>query len=558
MQQAFVAAEDKHFYEHHGVDERGVVRAAINNASGGNGREQGGSTITQQVVKNLLVGDDLTFERKMREMVVASRLEKQKIFSKPEILELYMNYVFLGRASWGVEMAAQSYFGKSVSKLNLPEAAFLAGLPKGPNYYDPDHYPARSNERTVYVLKQMKEAGYISQQQMDAAISGVDQLRRVAFHSPRTRGGFYYVDELVRTIKARLSEDPTRKSMVIHSTINPELQAAVEEAVQEGDVQYEFRFGRARFTGPEKNISEEIERVRKTNDGSVPIWQEALERSYLPLYDVHWPAALVLQASHGNVRVGLKDGRILGLRAHSPSALNRLKTYDVVHVQVEENKGKPYADLRYRPQVQGAALVVENKTGKVLALTGGFSYPLSQLNRVTRMVRQPGSTIKPVTYLAALQAGWQPNTMIMDAPITLPPIGRGGDYWSPSNYERNTGSNLTTIRRALENSRNRVTARLMNYISDTPAHSLDAVRKLMVECGANSNPERVYPIIIGGMEVTMENMATCFTTIAKGGERPQLHLIESVEQDGRNIYPSQDGVTPVQSADAASFSSFAR
>ena len=429
VQKAFLAAEDKRFYEHKGIDERGLIRAFIGNLAH-SGRPQGGSTITQQIVKNLLVGDDLTYERKIREMIVATRLERT--LSKAEILELYLNSVYLGRGSWGIELAARSYFGKPAKELTLEEGALLAGLTKGPNYLSPDRHPGRAQERLAYVLSRLREDGVVP--------AGDRSSRRlpalpamVAYERPRRDIGFHFVDQVAREAKSVAGiEAITANSYTVRSTISLPLQRAVEETLQEGLWRYERNAGRVQFRGPEASLAKAVQRIeaeKKAGDKK-PAWQQALANARLPLYDVHWPAAVVVEKPSGKKgeswRVGLADGRILPLALDNAAAQRKLALHDVVLVRVAEGKGKTArAELRVRPTVQGTVVVLENKTGRILAMAGGFSYPLSQLNRATQAVRQPGSTIKPLSYLAALGKGLQPNTLVDDDEITLPPIGGG-------------------------------------------------------------------------------------------------------------------------------------
>src|SRR6266498_4699723 len=579
VQKAFLAAEDKRFYQHKGIDERGMIRAFVGNLAQ-SGRPQGGSTITQQVVKNLLVGDDVTYERKIREIIVASRLERT--FSKPEILTLYLNSIYLGRGSWGVEMGAQSYFGKSVKELTLAESALLAGLTKGPNYFNPDRHPDRATERLNYVLTRMQEDGVISADQMQQALGQVPQL--VAYDPPRRDSGFYFVDYLGREAKVASGIDALKAgSYTVHSTVRSELQRATEAALQEGLARYELRTGRLHFQGSQTNLSDVVQRIESARNspggdkiGSVPNqtpqplleatppWRQALVTARPALYDVHWPTAVVINVpteKNAAIRVGLRDGRILPLATGNAAIPRSLKIYDLVFVQVVEGKRKSdaRAELRVAPSVQGAALVLENKSGRILAMAGGFSYPLSQLNRTTQMKRQPGSALKPITYLAALEAGLQPNTLLLDAPITLPPIGnvsnpRKRDFWSPKNYDRSS-SGVVTLRQALENSMNRVTARLLaDGIASSPEAGLDRVCAIALEAQLYDQCARYYPFVLGAQPLRMLDLAAFYAGIANEGIRPSPYAIDSIEQNGRRVYyHSPHRPAPIEPVDNAAF-----
>ena len=587
VQRAFVAAEDRRFYQHHGVDERGIIRAFMGDLANPR-RPQGGSTITQQVVKNLLVGDDVTYERKIREMIVASRLETT--LSKKEILELYLNSAYLGRGSWGIEMAARTYFGKSAKDLSVGQAAVLAGLLKGPNYYNPDRRPERAKERLAYVLERMQDDGVITPAQKDEALAAPPKL--VAYEHPRRETGFHFIDFLGREAKSDGVSSLTARSYTVHSTIDAQLQRDAEAALQEGLARYELSTGRMQFRGPEANISDAIRKVESGNRTGTPAWQQALQSMRLPLYDVHWTPGVVLSKGGGKkgdetIRVGLPDGRILPLAVWSGAIRRGLGLYDVVYVHVVEPrsvdtkaKGKPattntpstgQAQLRVRPTVQGAALVLENKTGRILAMAGSFSYPLSQLNRTAQTQRQPGSAMKPLTYLTALQHGLQPNTLVPNEPITLPPInagidGRGAisreyggyarpqDYWSPRNADYNEGG-LFTLRRGLENSINVVTAHLLDGgISSSPEKSLDEVCATAMAAKIYTQCVRYYPFVLGAEPVRMIDLATFYAAVANEGALPQPHGIDSIEENGHTVYEYPKTPLPwIGAADRASF-----
>jgi membrane carboxypeptidase/penicillin-binding protein len=565
VQKAFVAAEDKRFFQHKGVDERGLIRAFIGNLTQP-GRPQGGSTITQQVAKNLLVGADVTYERKMREIVVAARMERT--LSKGDILELYLNSIYLGRGSWGIEMAARSYFGKSASALTLAEGALLAGITKGPNYFNPDRQPDRARDRLAYVLSRMKEDGAITAEEVEPA-RALPAL--AAYERERRDSGFHALAQFVREAKAVAGiEGLTASSYTVRSTVYPELQRAAEAALQEGLARYELNTGRYRFEGAEANLAEAVGRITTEGKSADPPWQAALKGARLPLYDVHWTPAIVTEKARQKgggeiIRVGLADGRVLPLQAWSAPIRRQLKVHDVVYVRVTEAKGKraARADLRVRPTVQGATLVLENKTGRILAVAGSFSFPLSQLNRATQAQRQPGSAIKPLVYLAALRQGLQPNTLVYDTPITLPPIdrpygrgsyGREADYWSPKNYDSGS-SGVITLRRALENSKNLVTVRLLDgAIEQAPEESLDRVCELAQEAQIYKDCVRYYPFVLGAQPVRLVDLAAFYAAIANEGVRPTPYSIEAIEHGGRTIYqhPSKSSMW-VGSADRVAF-----
>ncbi|MGB6537655.1 MAG: transglycosylase domain-containing protein [Xanthobacteraceae bacterium] len=584
VQKAFIAAEDQRFYQHHGIDERGIIRAFIGNLASP-GRPEGGSTITQQVVKNLLVGDDVTYQRKIREMIVASRLENT--LSKNEILQLYLDSVYMGRGAWGIEMAARSYFGKSAKDLTLPEAAMLAGLLKGPSYYNPDRHPHRARGRLTYVLDRMKDDGFISAAQRDEALAV--PLKTIAFTALHRDSGFEFVDYLGHEAKTDGVDSLTADSYTVHSTLNAELQRQTEAALQEGLAEYEISTGRMRFRGPEANVAAAVQKLaaapQADKQGNMPAWQQALLAVRLPLYDVHWTPAVVVQTGggrrgNGEVRVGLPDGRVLPLTTYTYAIRRSLALYDVIYVNVVDGKTvtrargrvtttSGRAEIRVRPTVQGAALVLENKTGRILAMAGGFSYPLSQLNRTWQTQRQPGSAIKPVTYLTALQKGLQPNTLISNDPITLPPVGSGinptdiiaegsdreQDYWSPRNADYSEGG-LYTLRRGLEHSVNVVTAHLLDGgIDADPQTSLDDICATAVAAKIYTDCVRYYPFVLGAQPVRMMDLAAFYAAIADDGIRPQPHAVDSITHDGKTVYqyPKAPVFPRIGAADGVSF-----
>ncbi len=420
VQRAFVAAEDKRFFQHGGGDERGLIRALVGNLAVP-GRPQGGSTITQQVAENLLVGGDVTLERKIRELVIASRIERA--YPKLEILEIYLNSIYFGRGAWGIEMAARNYFNKSAKELTLAEGSLLAALIKGPGYFNPDRYPERARDRQNYVLQRMVEDGVIKPEQMREALASASTL--VDYNSPRRNAGFYFVDNVGREAKDLAGiESLTQSIYTVRSTLQPDLQMAVEVALQDGLARFERQSGRIEYNGPEANLTDAIKKIEDERTAAAkktaglaeggpeaaapdPAWLLALRDARLPLYDVHWSPVVVVEGPgekrKGSIRVGLSDGRVLPLDVPTRKIQDALTLNDVVYAHIDDGEA-PKAEMRIRPIVQGAAVVLDSRTGKILAMVGGFSYPLSQLNRSTQSWRQPGSALKPVSYLAALKA----------------------------------------------------------------------------------------------------------------------------------------------------------
>ena len=514
-------------------------------------------------MKNLLVGDDLTYERKIREMIVASRVERA--LSKAEILELYLNSVFLGRGSWGIELAARGYYGKPAKELTLREGALLAGMTKGPNYYSPDRHPARAQERLAYVLSRLQEDGVAGAEQPSRGLPALPTM--VAYERPRRDIGYHFVDQVAREAKSLAGiEAITANSYTVRSTIHPQLQRSVEQALQEGLWRYERSAGRVQFRAAEANLAKAVTRIEadKKSSDKRPAWQQALAAARLPLYDVHWSAAVVLEKPAGKKgqawRVGLADGRILPFSVDNAAAQRKLALHDVVLVHVNEGKGKSAAraELRVRPQVQGTVVVLENKTGRILAMTGGFSYPLSQLNRATQAMRQPGSAIKPLAYLAALGKGLQPNTLVTRRSDHARRLSGAdvamADYWSPQNYDGSSGDTLT-LRSALENSRNLATVHLLDGgIEKKPEASLDRLCELAIEAQIYRECLRYYPFVLGAQPVRPIDLAAFYASIANEGMRPAPYVVESIERDGEPIY-RHDPAPPVtiNSVDHAAF-----
>jgi membrane carboxypeptidase/penicillin-binding protein len=444
-------------------------------------------------------------------------------------------------------------------------------LTKGPNHYAPDKHPERARQRLAYVLSRMKEDGVISADEMTKAL--VQETAVIPVSMARNETGLHLLDHVGRELKAMVDAGQViGGSQVIRSTIHPNLQRATEAALQEGLARYELATARAEYAGPEANLSDTATRIEEASQGPTrPPWLEALQKVRLPLYDVHWTPAVVVDIQRGakgaqsgakgkssakatrniakgakdaakdviSIQVGLRDGQLLPLTVHRSVDAHRLQLNDVVYVRVSDAKDKSpaAADLRVRPTVQGAAVVLENKTGRILAMTGGFSYALSALDRSTQARRQPGSTFKPLTYLAALSRGLQPNTLVWDTPVTLAPVGSGAapaptSYaWTPRNYDR-ASTGPVTLRRALESSKNQVTAHLLNAIASDPEESLSRVCGIALEAQLYKECVPYYPFVLGAQPVRLVDLAAFYAAIANEGARPGPYSIEAIEQGG--------------------------
>jgi membrane carboxypeptidase/penicillin-binding protein len=544
VKKAFISAEDKNFYTHKGVELRGVLRGFLRYIK--DKTIVGGSTLTQQVVKNLILNTDVTLERKVKEMMIATRLEKT--LSKDKILEIYLNLINLGRHSWGIETATENYFkDKFVSQLGLNEASFLAGITHSPNRYEPEFNRERIRDRQKFVLKEMRENGYITQEQEDAV--NPDDLE---FKDRAVIQSSYFHDAVKEDMEKRLDPlDEKQGGLFLFSTEIPQVQAAMERSLQEQLFQYEQSTGRLKWKGALGNIlskdAKELTVADLADFQDVRFWSEKLKRFKALYDDVHWNMAVVLdKSSSSKIQVGVIDVetepviRTLsgGNASWGKNALRSLNLGDVIFVSPNKNT----VSLRTQPSVQGAAIAMEAKTGNVIALTGGFSYHDSQLNRAIHSFRQPGSTVKPFTYMAALNQGIQPNQILPDHTIRFNPIylpnskhvrrNMKCNSWTVHNYSGH-GDTEMTLRRGLETSNNRVTAGLLKRIWPTdPEISLALVRDVFMDFNVYEKPQECYPVILGADEVNLMKMAAAYGAIANGGTLVEPHFLDVKKNGG--------------------------
>ena len=549
VKNAFLSAEDKNFYQHPGVDIEGVARAVMVLAKGG--RMQGASTITQQVAKNFLLTNERTFDRKIKEAILSLRIEQA--YSKDKILELYLNEIYLGLGSYGVAAAALAYFDKSVNELTIEEAAYLGALPKAPENYNPFRDPDRAIERRNWVIDQMAANGFIT---AEAASEAQEKPLDV---NPRPTGTYlasseYFTEDVRREIIQRYGVDALYEGgLSVRTTLDPTLQAEARKALQHGLIKYDEERG---WRGP-------VTRVEIGSD-----WGQSLAKIE-PLADVpEWRLAVVLTAEAGRVEIGLQPPRDMSgargaerelasiarddmkwaLRLNTEdrkgnvsSAAEVLSRGDVVYVEKKE-EGAGYR-LRQPPKVQGALVAMEPKTGRVVAMVGGFSFAQSEFNRASQAYRQPGSSFKPFVYAAALDNGYTPSSVIMDAPISLPD-GNGG-VWEPSNYGGGSAG-PSTLRLGIEKSRNLMTIRLAKDMG------MDLVAEYAERFGIYDNLGKYLPMALGAGETTVLRMVSAYSVIANGGRSLEPSLIDRVQDRyGKTIYKHDQRIC--QTCDAPTY-----
>ncbi|MBN15371.1 MAG: penicillin-binding protein [Pelagibacterium sp.] len=528
--EAFLSAEDKDFYSHFGIDVAGVFRAARDNVvqmvDGSSGNLVGASTITQQVAKNFLLTSDQTWDRKIKEALLALRIENT--FTKDEILELYLNEIFLGLNSYGVAAAALNYFDKALYELTYAEAAYLAALPKGPSNYHPFRRPEAAIERRNWVLDRMAENGYITLE--EASTYKSENLNVI----PRAGGSQlysaeYFTEEVRRQLAGLYGEDTLYGGgMSVRTSLDPQMQLHARKALMDGLI--DFDQGRG-FHGVEDTI--EIGED----------WGGALA-GISPLGDVpEWTLAVVLETEANSARIGLRpmidvDGRVSSERITGTlpgSAVTwvseplgeLLSVGDVVYVDPVAGEEGVYT-LRQVPEIEGAIVAMDPRTGRVLALVGGFSFAESEFNRATQAMRQPGSSFKPIVYAAALDNGYTPASVILDAPLEV--VNADGSVWQPENYARQFYG-PQTLRRGIELSRNVMTVRLAR---DLGMPMIEEYSRLF---GVYEDMPHVLAMALGAGETTVMRLTAAYATIANGGRRITPTLIDRIQDRyGDTIY----------------------
>ncbi|MEK0081937.1 penicillin-binding protein 1A [Benzoatithermus flavus] len=516
VKQAFIAAEDQNFYRHPGIDIVGISRALLSNVQrlGTDRRPEGASTITQQVAKNFLLSNELSYKRKLKEAILALRMERA--FTKDHILELYLNEIFLGNRSYGVAAAALNYFNKSLDELSIAEAALLGGLPKAPSSYDPRRNPEAALARRNYVIGRMADDGYITAAEAEAARNEPIVLRE---QSPTEFAeADFFIEEVRRQLVARLGEDGFYAGgLSVRVTVSPKLQEIADRALRHGLSAYDRRRG---WRGP-------WGRIDLAAAGAA--WPAKLA-SMDPGFELGtWKRGVVLEAQKDRVEVGLEGGEKIRLSASDVAWTKRnLDPGDLVLLEPMSEGGERRWVLRQRPEVDGAVVAIDPHTGRVLAMSGGFSYRQSKFNRATQAKRQPGSAFKPFVYLAALEEGMTPATVMLDAPIVVDQ-GPGLPKWRPENYTDDFLGPIT-LRVALEKSRNTISVRIAQTIG--MAKIIDLANRVGI--GEGLGP--YLAASLGANEVTPLQLTAAYASIVNGGKKIEPVLVERIQdRHGRTI-----------------------
>jgi penicillin-binding protein 1A len=535
---AFISAEDKNFYEHTGLDFSGIVRAGMLYLQnlGTNRRPQGASTITQQVAKNFLLTNEVSFTRKIKEALLALKIERT--YTKDKILELYLNEIYLGFGAYGVAAAALLYFDKSVNELTLPEAAYLAALPKAPTTLHPFRQRERATERRNYVIDRMVENGYVTAQAGEKAKKEpltVAQRRATGSH---IIAADYFVEDVRREIYEKYGEKGLYEGgLSVRTTLDPKMQVIAHKALTDGLIRYDEGQG---FRGA-------IQKIDISGDWGVKLADVRAFNDVAP-----WRLAVVLETNDQSARIGFQPARepggavarereigvipLEGVKWARPStARNPLRVSqvlspgDVVYVEPTGKDSGQYK-LRQIPEVSGGMVVMDPLTGRVLALVGGFSFDQSQFDRATQAMRQPGSSFKPFVYSAALDNGYTPSSIVVDAPIEIDQ-GPGLGVWRPENYSNGKYAGPATLRFGIEQSRNLMTVRLAQDIG------MPLIAEYAKRFGIYDSLPNYLSYSLGAGETTVLRMVTAYAMIANGGRRVTATMIDRIQDRyGRTIY----------------------
>ena len=516
---SFLSAEDKNFFNHPGVDAKGVLRAVINNFSNiiHSKRLEGASTITQQVAKNFLLTNEVSINRKIKEAILAFRIERA--LSKERILELYLNQIYLGGGAYGVAAASLEYFDKSIKNLDYSEAALLAALPKAPSRYNPYKDINLAKFRRDLVLKNLYENKYLTYPDyinFKAKKIKLEKSERIYLEDAQ-----YYIEDVRKKIIDDLGYDKLYKQgFNINTPIDLELQNFATESLRKGLIEYDQRKG---WRGPLLNYR-----------GKIGDWRKEIKKFNLEK-SINWEIAIVKKVDDYSVLIET-DNNIQGLIEYQNIQWTKkkelkdlLKTGDVIYVKkIKENN----FDLMQEPAVNGGIVVMDPYTGRVLAISGGFSFKRSEFNRSTQAYRQPGSAFKPFVYALALENNYTPSSLILDAPLVLDQ-GQDMKLWKPENYGKKFYG-LSTLRSGLEKSRNLMTVRIAQNLG------VDKIINFSKQLGIYENPDEILSISLGSKETTLLKLTSAYSAFVNGGKLVSPILVDRIQDSEGNTILNND------------------
>jgi penicillin-binding protein 1A len=524
MRQAILAAEDERFYQHGGVDYLGVLRAAYSNFMSG-GSVQGASTVTMQVARNFFLSKEKTFSRKFNEVLLAFKIERN--LSKDQILELYINQIYLGQRAYGFAAAAQTYFGKTLPELNLAETAMLAGLPKAPSRDNPIANKKRAEARSHYVLRRMLELGFISDKELDQASKTAVTVKKE--HREYAVPADFFSEMVRQAVFERFKEQAYEQGFRVFTTLDTKHQKTAYEALRKGVYEYDRRHG---YRGPERYVDLP---AQPTEAGLGEILEDEIENDELT-------PAVVVEANAKLVRAHIKNGKTVevtgeGLKfaqkalSDKAPAKQKIRRGAVIYVQKDD---KDRWQVSQMPQVEAALVSLDPNEGAVLSLVGGFDFESNKFNHVTQALRQPGSSFKPFIYSAALEKGFTAATIVNDAPLAFDAVQTGSEAWEPKNYEENYSGPMR-LRTALAKSRNLVSIRVLQAIG--PQYAQDYVTHF----GFDPKLHPAYlTMALGAGSATPLQMAVAYSVFANGGYKVSPNFIRRIEDsNGRVLFESK-------------------
>jgi len=511
---SFLSAEDKNFFSHPGVDAKSITRATIKNLKNifSNKRLEGASTITQQVAKNFLLTNEVSIKRKIKEAILAFRIERA--YSKERIMELYLNQIYLGAGTYGVAAASLEYFDKAVNELNYEEAALLAALPRAPSKYNPYKSKKRAKQRRDFVLKNLYENSYINETQYNELKNKKIKTKKRKIKLLEEAN--YYTEEVRRVISDNYGYDSLYKGgLSIRTPLNSSYQIEALKALREGLEEYDRRHG---WRGPLTNIS-------KVD------WNEDVEK-FIPDKSLNWKLAKVTEVNKLSIKIELQNKEV-GFVDFKNVGWTRKKSFedfisanDILYVKkIKNNKW----NLKQLPKVNGSIVVMDPYTGRVLAMVGGFSYRLSEFNRATQAKRQPGSAFKPFVYAAALENGFTPSTLVLDAPFVMDQ-GEGLKTWKPENYGKKFYG-PSTLRVGIEKSRNLMTVRVAQKVG------FEKISKIANSLKIYEDIPELMSVSLGSAETTLVQLTNGYCTFVNGGKKVDPIFIDRIQdRRGKTIF----------------------